>query len=203
VTPSKRAALYARVSTVNGQRPEVQLNQLRQYCQQHNFQVVGEYVDHGVSGAKASRPELDRLMQDARDHKFDAIIVYKLDRFGRLSSVNYFFWSTTIIFPDTVNIDRSRRGCGKSGNPAHFAGFPSEVGKSRGLFHGASFPQPFRRRFVARRLRCKRPVSSSCRLLLNPDFSWPARHGSWECSVPRSRSDAPDGRWLPPSSSDL
>jgi DNA invertase Pin-like site-specific DNA recombinase len=40
-------------------------------------------VDNGVSGAKESRPELNRLMADAKKRKFDAIAVWKLDRFGR------------------------------------------------------------------------------------------------------------------------
>jgi DNA invertase Pin-like site-specific DNA recombinase len=80
----QRVALYARVSTVNGhQDPEVQLDQLRQYCKQHGLKSAGEYVDKGVSGAKASRPQLDRLMADAKRDCFDAVLVWKLDRFGR------------------------------------------------------------------------------------------------------------------------
>lgn len=43
----------------------------------------GEYVDTGWSGAKASRPELDRLLDDARSRKFDVVCVWKLDRWGR------------------------------------------------------------------------------------------------------------------------
>jgi len=45
--------------------------------------IACEYVDTGWSGAKASRQELDRLMQDASKRTFDAVLVYKLDRFGR------------------------------------------------------------------------------------------------------------------------
>jgi putative DNA-invertase from lambdoid prophage Rac len=44
---------------------------------------AGEYVDTGWSGAKASRPQLDRLMRDARLRRFDAVLVWKLDRWGR------------------------------------------------------------------------------------------------------------------------
>ena len=47
------------------------------------WRVAGEYVDAGVSGAKDSRPELNRLMADAKRRKFDAVLVWKLDRFGR------------------------------------------------------------------------------------------------------------------------
>lgn len=79
-----RAALYARVSTKNkDQNPETQLIQLREYARIRGYDVVSEYVDIGISGAKSSRPELNRLMQDARRRKIDAVVVWKFDRFGR------------------------------------------------------------------------------------------------------------------------
>jgi len=78
-----RVALYARVSTLNGQHPEMQLSELRAYGARRGWQIVGEYVDEGVSGAKESRPELNRLMSHARQRKFDLIAVWKIDRFGR------------------------------------------------------------------------------------------------------------------------
>jgi DNA invertase Pin-like site-specific DNA recombinase len=77
-----RAALYARVSTID-QHCELQLKELREYCQRRGWTNMGEYVDTGWSGAKASRPELDRVMKDASLRKIDAILVWKLDRFGR------------------------------------------------------------------------------------------------------------------------
>ncbi len=78
-----KVAVYARVSTVNGgQKPETQLMALREYCQQRGWEVVEEYVDH-ISGAKESRPALNRLMADAKRRKFKAVVVWKLDRFGR------------------------------------------------------------------------------------------------------------------------
>jgi DNA invertase Pin-like site-specific DNA recombinase len=42
-----------------------------------------EYVDHGVSGIKESRPALNRLMADAKQRRFDVVAVWKIDRFGR------------------------------------------------------------------------------------------------------------------------
>lgn len=78
-----RAALYARVSTNNGQDPEVQLRELREYCQRRGWEVVGEYIDVGISGTKDSRPELNRLMADAHRRKFDVVTVWKFDRFAR------------------------------------------------------------------------------------------------------------------------
>ena len=77
-----RAALYARVST-SDQNCEMQLRELRQYAAARNWEIAGEYVDAGWSGAKANRPELTRLMQDVRERRFDAVLVWKLDRWGR------------------------------------------------------------------------------------------------------------------------
>jgi len=77
-------AIYARVSTIGkGQDPEVQLHELREYCVRRGWTVAGEYVDAGVSGTKDSRPELDRMMADAHRRRFDAVVVWKFDRFAR------------------------------------------------------------------------------------------------------------------------
>jgi len=79
-----RVALYARVSTSNGhQDPEIQLAELREYADRRGWKIVGEYTDQGVSGSKESRPELNRLMTDAHQRRFDAVLVWKIDRFGR------------------------------------------------------------------------------------------------------------------------
>ena len=79
-----RVAIYARVSTSNGhQSPELQLRELRDYAGRRGWKIVEEYVDAGVSGAKDSRPALNRLMADACQRQFDAVLVWKLDRYGR------------------------------------------------------------------------------------------------------------------------
>jgi DNA invertase Pin-like site-specific DNA recombinase len=77
-----RVALYARVSTCNGQSPEMQLAELREYCARRGWQIVSEYVDH-CTGSKESRPQLNRLTNDAKSRKFDAVVVWKLDRYAR------------------------------------------------------------------------------------------------------------------------
>ena len=77
-----RIALYARVSTKD-QSCELQLRDLRAYCAARGFEPAREYIDVGQSGGKESRPELNRLMEDARKRKFDAIIVWRFDRFAR------------------------------------------------------------------------------------------------------------------------
>ena len=79
-----KAAIYARVSTSNnGQDPTMHTRELEDYCQRRDWQVAGCYVDNGISGSKESRPELDKLMADAHQRRFDAVLVWKLDRFGR------------------------------------------------------------------------------------------------------------------------
>jgi DNA invertase Pin-like site-specific DNA recombinase len=80
----QRVALYARVSTRNnGQDPETQLIALREYAGHRGMTVTDEYVDVGISGAKDRRPELDRLMTDARRRRFDVVLVARFDRFAR------------------------------------------------------------------------------------------------------------------------
>jgi DNA invertase Pin-like site-specific DNA recombinase len=78
-----RIALYARVSTNHGQDPELQVRELREYVASRGWTIIEEYIDLGVSGAKSSRPALNRLMTDAHRRRFDGILVWKLDRFGR------------------------------------------------------------------------------------------------------------------------
>ena len=82
----KRAAIYARVSTRNGhQDPETQLLALRQVAERAGWQIAGEYVDHGISGAKGreKRPEFDRLLKDATRRQFDVVMAWSVDRLGR------------------------------------------------------------------------------------------------------------------------
>ena len=76
-----RVAIYARVSTAD-QNPELQLREIQDYADRQGWQVVDAYQDV-ASGAKASRRGLNRLMADAMARKFEAILVWKLDRFAR------------------------------------------------------------------------------------------------------------------------
>jgi DNA invertase Pin-like site-specific DNA recombinase len=78
-----RAALYARVSTSKGQSTEMQLRELSEYCARRSWKITQQYVEEGISGAKEKRPELDRLVADAHRRRFDAIVVWKFDRFAR------------------------------------------------------------------------------------------------------------------------
>jgi DNA invertase Pin-like site-specific DNA recombinase len=79
-----KTALYARVSTNDkGQTCETQLLALREFCSARGWTIVQAYADTGVSGSKERRPQLDALVKDAKRRKFDCVLVYKLDRFGR------------------------------------------------------------------------------------------------------------------------
>jgi DNA invertase Pin-like site-specific DNA recombinase len=79
-----RVAIYARVSTTNhGQDVNLQLRELRQFADARGWQIVGEYVDVGISGSKDSRPDLNRLLADAHKRRFEVIAVWRFDRFAR------------------------------------------------------------------------------------------------------------------------
>lgn len=74
-------AIYARVST-NRQDNINQVAELEEYCKRNNRAVFRTYKDE-VSGVKDTRPELDKLMQDARLKRFNQVIIWKVDRLGR------------------------------------------------------------------------------------------------------------------------
>lgn len=76
-----RAALYARVST-GRQDDEMQLAEMREFCERRKWKAE-IFGDHGFSGSKLSRPDLDRMMQACRRRKFDVVVVYRFDRFAR------------------------------------------------------------------------------------------------------------------------
>src|ERR1700684_3312493 len=79
-----KVAIYARISTINhGQGVSMQTRELRQFAEARSWQIAGEYIDAGVSGAKDSRPELNRLMADAHKRRFDVVCVWRFDRFAR------------------------------------------------------------------------------------------------------------------------
>jgi DNA invertase Pin-like site-specific DNA recombinase len=82
-----KVVAYARVSTSNHhQDPEVQLRDIREFCSRKGWELSEVYVDKGIRGTKVSRPELNRLMADAERKQFDAVIVWKFDRFARSTS---------------------------------------------------------------------------------------------------------------------
>lgn len=80
----KKVAVYGRVSTTDkGQDVDLQLRDLRKYVEARGWQAYKEYVDNGVSGSKDKRPQLDAMMDDAKKKRFDAVLVWRFDRFAR------------------------------------------------------------------------------------------------------------------------
>ncbi len=80
-TPA-RVALYCRVST-SEQSTDSQLLDLRRYTRERGWQLFKEYTDDGISGTKDSRPALNELMNDAKKRRYDAVLVWRFDRFAR------------------------------------------------------------------------------------------------------------------------
>lgn len=80
----KRAAIYARVST-DGQTTDNQLRELRMVAERNCWQIVQEFVDHGISGAKGreQRPAFNALWKGAIRREFDVVMVWAVDRLGR------------------------------------------------------------------------------------------------------------------------
>ena len=81
---SKRAAIYVRVST-DKQTVENQVRELRQIAERRGWQVVEEYRDAGISGAKGrdQRPGFDTMLKDAQRRRFDVVMAWAIDRIGR------------------------------------------------------------------------------------------------------------------------
>ena len=82
------AGLYLRLSQEDERQGESisidnQRTILRKYAEDHGFQIYDEYIDDGVSGTTFQRPEVQRLLDDAKTGIINTIIVKDLSRFGR------------------------------------------------------------------------------------------------------------------------
>ena len=101
----QRVAIYVRVSTQeqaeNGNSLDFQIDKLKAYCQLHEYKIVGEYVDAGVSGAKSERPALNKLKDNI--DKIDIVLIYKLDRLSR-SIKDTMFLIEDLFKPNNVNL---------------------------------------------------------------------------------------------------
>ena len=111
-------ALYARFSSTQ-QRDEsidAQLRAMHKYCEAHSYNIVGEYCDEAKSGTNANREEFQRMMDDSKLDKFDAVIVHKLDRFSRNRNDAFLYKSALkkrgikLISVLESNIDESPEG---------------------------------------------------------------------------------------------
>ena len=107
-----RAAIYTRVSTTD-QNCDLQIRELQQYAERRGWSIVETYQDT-MSGAKASRPDLNRFMLDATARKFDYLLVSKLDRFGRsladcLNNIHTLEESAILFIAVTQGLDTDQR----------------------------------------------------------------------------------------------
>lgn len=85
----KRIGAYIRVSTerqVEGYSIDGQITQIEQYCQFNGYELVDIYADRGISGKSMNRPELQRMLNDAKNGKLDCVMVYKTNRLARNTS---------------------------------------------------------------------------------------------------------------------
>lgn len=81
---SKKACIYIRCSTNHHeQKPEIQTEELRQYCQARSWVIAEEIIDHGFSGSSSNRPGLKKLRRLVTSRKVDVVVVVKLDRLFR------------------------------------------------------------------------------------------------------------------------
>ena len=81
----KRAAIYVRVSTSNGQTPSNQIGRLREVAEKAGWEVVEEFVDRGISGVKGrdKRPAFNQLCTAATRREIDVVMAWSVDRLGR------------------------------------------------------------------------------------------------------------------------
>ena len=150
---AKRAAIYARVST-DGQSTENQLLRLREVTANAGWLVVGEYVEM-ASGARTSRPALDKMIADARRRQFDLIASVDVSRLGRsLSGLAAFFEEIRHIgidlYLDREAVDTTTpAGRALLGMASVFAAFERDMivertvaGMRRAKARGARFGRP-------------------------------------------------------------
>ena len=98
-----RVAIYARVSTQLMQNPQIQIDALKEIAKNKGWEICYEYVDR-ISGGKSSkdRKQLNQLMQDAVNKRFDCVMIYSLDRLAR--SVEHFVNITNELTALQINI---------------------------------------------------------------------------------------------------
>ena len=106
-----RVAIYARVST-DDQSLDPQLRDLREYCRLRGWEGVTEFVDHGISGAKDSRPGWNACWDAVQKRTVNVLLVHALDRIGRslhhlVRIMNHFMENRLTLVSYRENIDLS------------------------------------------------------------------------------------------------
>ena len=121
-----RTAVYVRVSTLD-QHPETQQLELRSLAQQRGLDIIKEYVDHGISGARSKRPALDELLADARRRRFDLVIVWPAIAWPAPPSTSWKCWTSSIIWGSSLS------ACVKISTPPDRWAVPSSRSSARSL----------------------------------------------------------------------
>lgn len=81
---SRKTFLYIRVSTLDqAQGAESQARALNEWCTRNNIIDYETFTDHGISGAKESRPALDKMMERVKNLEAEQVIVFAFSRFAR------------------------------------------------------------------------------------------------------------------------
>jgi DNA invertase Pin-like site-specific DNA recombinase len=90
---NKRCVFYMRVSKDDeSQDPKNQIEPLRRMAESLGLEIVGEYTDM-ASGGNSNRPKFQQMLKDAKERKFDIVLVWSLDRFSRegiMNTLHYF-----------------------------------------------------------------------------------------------------------------
>jgi len=136
-----RLAIYARVSTEEqreGQTIDSQIAELERFARDKAWVVTGIYKDEGWSGGIMARPELDRLRDDAREGRFQAVLINDVDRLAR----------------DVAHLGIIKRDLEKQGTRVIFRKLPSEASPTYNLMVNVlgSFAE-FERELIADRTR--------------------------------------------------
>ena len=132
---TKRVTIYARVSTKD-QHPETQVNDLKRYARDRGFKVMKVYEEK-ASGKRADRPEFQKLLDDIRKRKTDAVLVWKLDRLARstrelLNRLEEFRTINVELISYTENIDTTTpAGKALFSMVAVFAEFENDIRSER------------------------------------------------------------------------
>lgn len=88
-----KAVIYARCALQEKDENTIkkQINECLKYAKENKITIIGKYIDNGFSGTNGNRPEFQKMVKDSKNKKFQAVIVYQLDRFARnrYDSANY------------------------------------------------------------------------------------------------------------------
>jgi DNA invertase Pin-like site-specific DNA recombinase len=108
-----KVALYIRTSTEHQEESiKLQTEELTRYCKLKDYEIYEKYTDFGFTGKNTDRPAFTHMMGDAKNHKFEMVLVTKIDRFARsilhcLTAINELQESSVLFAATSQPIDTS------------------------------------------------------------------------------------------------